>query len=238
MKNYIVTFEGIDCSGKGEQSKRLLAYFKKLNQPAILTREPGGTPYGEALRAMIKHPEIAIGSIIKAFAGHEDFPKDIDISEGFYRSDYCELLMFLAARAEFVAKSIKPSLARGEIDIIDRFYDSTRAYQGGGRFLGNPTVVAMINKLNKFVLQGLKPAITFFLDITVDEMIARRNRAAQKDAYFEKTCDRNFFDRARCEYFKIAKEEPDRFVIIDGNRDIEEIHLEIIKKIATISGED
>src|SRR3990167_6984659 len=227
-KGCLITFEGIECSGKGEQSSRLFAYLKQLGIPVILTREPGGTIYGEALRAILKYPELALGSLIRASADHEYFPQNIDVASQFYRSAYCELFMFLAARAE---------LARGKVIIVDRFFDSTRAYQGGGRFFSQPEMIDTISQLNKVALQGVKPDLTFFLDITVEEMIKRRGKITDKDAHFEKTCNREFFERTRNEYLNIADDEPNRFMIINGAKSIEFIHQEIIRLITVLIGE-
>lgn len=237
MKGRLFTFEGIECSGKGEQSSRLLAYFEKLKQPVSLLREPGGTIYGEVLRAILKHPELAVKGITDIFHGHGDFPNSIDVSMGFSRSPYCELFMFLASRAEFIDKKVKPALEAGEIVITDRLHYSTRAYQGGGRFFSDPKMITTINALNEIALQEILPDLIFFLDISIEEMIRRRHKEAGKDAFFEKTCDRGFFERVRKEYLNIALDEPDRFIIIDGIKSIEEIHMQIISRVKSLQGE-
>lgn len=237
MRGKLFTLEGIECSGKGEQSKRLLAYFQENNQPAILLREPGGTVYGEALRAILKHPQLAIAGINLALKGHEDFPQLIDLDGDFSRSPYCELFMFLANRAEFIDKKVKPALDSEQIVITDRLHYSTRAYQGGGRFYHDPKIIDNINRLNAIALQGILPDLVFFLDISVEEMIKRRNKESGKDAFFEKTCDQAFFQRTRQEYLNVASDEPERFIIIDGSKSIEEINQEIINQVKIIMGD-
>lgn len=231
MSSLLITIEGIECSGKGAQTRRLLTYFQTLNQPAILLREPGGTVYGEALRALLKHPQLAITGINQALAGHEDFPEPIDVSGDFSRSPYCELLMFVANRVEFIDKKVQPALAAGKTVITDRLHYSTRAYQGGGRFHHHSKMIAKINWLNDIAMQGIKPNIVFLLDITVEEMLRRQQQNKDKDAFFEKTCNRDFFERTRTEYLNIAQEEPNRFVVIDGTRSIDDIHEEIIELV-------
>jgi len=227
MNGKIITLEGIECSGKGEQSKRLLTYFQQLGQPVVLTREPGGSVYSEALRTIIKHPQQAINGLAEVFNGHEDFPQTMATIDYFSRSGYCELFMFLAARAELVSKLIKPGLLKGQIIIIDRSLDSTRAYQGGGRFNSDPQIIATINLLNEIALQGVKPDLTIFLDIAIETMIARRIKSKTKDAHFEETCDREFFARTRNEYLSIARDEPKRFRVIDGEQTIDQVWTDI-----------
>lgn len=231
MTGHLITFEGIECSGKGEQSKKLLAYLKQLGQPAILLREPGGTVYGEALRALLKHPQLAIAGINMALKHHEDFPQLIDLDGDFSRSPYCELFMFLANRSEFIDKKVKSALETGQIVITDRLHYSTRAYQGGGRFYHDPEMIKNINQLNGIALQGILPDLVFLLDISVEEMIKRRNKEVGKDAFFETTCDREFFARTRQEYLSVALEEPGRFVIIDGTKSIDTIHQEVVRLV-------
>lgn len=227
----LITFEGIECSGKGKQTTKLIAFLKAINREAVLLREPGGTVYGELLRAVIKHPQLATKAINEVFYGHEDFPQPIDITNGFDRSPYCELFMFLANRAEFIDKKIKPALVSGQIVITDRLHYSTRAYQGGGRFHSEPEMIKTINHLNAVALQGILPDLVILLDISVEEMIKRRTQEADKDAFFEKTCDQDFFNRTRNEYLKIAEEEANRFVIIDGSQDMDNIHQEIVQLV-------
>ncbi|NCN07218.1 dTMP kinase [Candidatus Falkowbacteria bacterium] len=234
MSGLLITFEGIECSGKGKQATKLLAFLKAINREAIILREPGGTVYGEILRTVIKHPQLATKAINEVFNGHEDFPQPIDIANGFARSPYCELFMFLANRAEFIDKRVKPALASGQIVITDRLHYSTRAYQGGGRFHSEPEMIKTINHLNAIALQGILPDLVILLDISIEEMIKRRTQESDKDAFFEKTCDQDFFNRTRNEYLKIAEEEASRFRIIDGTRSILDIHHTIISSVAKI----
>lgn len=231
MQGKIFTLEAIECGGKDVQSEKLFKFFKKLHKEVILVREPGGTPYGETLRAVLKHPKIAIRAINEAFTGHEDFPQGLDLSEGFeHRSPLSELFMFAAARAEFVEKIIKPARAKGKIIIVNRFYDSTTAYQGGGRFNHDPAMLNAIDCINMIATGGIVPDATLFLDISIEEMMKRRAKQTDKDAHFENTCDEKFYERVREGYLRIAKEEK-RFVPINGEQEIEMVFRDIIRQL-------
>jgi dTMP kinase len=236
MEGKLIIFEGIECSGKGVQTIMLLKYLQDLGKKVILVREPGGTLYGEALRGLIKHPKMAIQAINGAFIGHEDFPQTLDLSAGFdNRSPYCELFMFAAARAEFFDKVVKPALKDGKIVISDRGPNSTTAYQGGGRFNHDPIMIQAIYEINHIATQGITPYLTLLLDISIEEMIKRRKRESEKDAHFEKTCDRAFFERVRTEYHNIAKEDID-LEIIDGEMDVESVFEAIKKEVNKLIG--
>jgi dTMP kinase len=218
------------------QSKKLLEYFNADGaKRAILVREPGGTNYGEALRALIKHPEKTIRLIASGFSGHEDFPQELDLGDDFSRSPYCELFMFAAARAEFVDKIVLPALHDGLIVICDRFYDSTTAYQGGGQFHHDELMLQVIGDINQIAARSKTPNLTIFIDISVDTMIGRRQKVQDKDAHFEITCDRDFFERTRDAYQRIAIREPNRFKTVDGHQTIEQVWQDILKLTQTIT---
>ena len=244
----LITFEGIDCSGKGVQSKRLLEYLKSLGKDAILIREPGGTVYGEALRAMLKHPEMAISGVFQACKGHEDFPnlptQNTDLRQ---RSSFCELLMFLAARADFVDQIIKPALEAGKIVIADRFIDSTLAYQCGGRFYFDQAITDFVWDTHQIILQGVYPDITFLLDISIQEMLKRRAKNQKQDAHFEKTCDEDFFERVAIEYRAIREatenivthhptgydaKKARQYIVLNGEKGVEEIATAISQQVS------
>jgi dTMP kinase len=239
IQGIFLSFEGIECSGKGEQTKRLLEYLHQNgNRKVRLVREPGGTLYGEALRALLKHPELAFGGIANILAGHEDFPSELNFPNNYQRSSVCELFMFAAARAEFVDKIIAPALKAGEIIIADRFYDSTQAYQGGGRFHSSLSVISTIKQVNTMATQGIAPNLTILIDISVEEMLKRRRAKPDKDAHFEKTCDVEFFNRVRNEYLQIAREEPDRVMVVNGEQFIEDVWQDVlvhVQKVITIN---
>ncbi len=149
-----ITFEGGEGSGKSVQSRAL---YKRLSQsatPALLTYEPGGTPYGNKIGRWLKWAEV----------------KDI--------SPLTELLLFNASRAQLVGEVIRPNLKNGMVVICDRYADSTTAYQSYGRGLG----LEMVESVNNTATQGLKPDLTVLLDIPVEEGLARK-RVKKQDRF-------------------------------------------------------
>ena len=146
MTSFIV-FEGIDGSGKSTQAKALLRRLRRRNIPALLTREPGGTPLGELLRRWLK--------------GRPDL------------SPMAELTLFIAARAQLVEKVIKPALRSGATVLSDRYTASTVAYQGHGRGLD----LELIRNLNLAATGGLTPDLTILFDLPPEESLARRGDA-------------------------------------------------------------
>lgn len=149
-----ITFEGGEGSGKSGQAKALYQRLKKSATPAILTREPGGTPFGKKLGRWLK------------------WSQDADISP------LVELMLFNASRAQLVAEVIKPSLNRGMVVISDRYADSTTVYQGYGRGLD----LEMVKATNNTATQGLKPNLTILLDIPAEEGLARK-KGREKDRF-------------------------------------------------------
>jgi len=150
-----ITFEGGEGGGKSVQAKALLRKLSDLAVPALLTHEPGGTPFGEKLGRWLK------------------WAQDTEISP------LTELMLFNACRAQLVAEVIKPNLKSGKVVICDRYADSTTVYQGYGRGLE----LAMVKATNKAATQGLKPDLTVLLDIAVEKGFARK--LARKQDRFE-----------------------------------------------------
>jgi len=233
---HLISFEGIECCGKGTQIKLLMEVLKNQCIKAIVEREPGGTEYGEAIRAMLKHPQLALPAIREITRNHGDAAQAMtDVKPDYSRTPECELFLFLASRAEFTEKVIKPALRNGYHVIADRLYDSTRAYQGGGRFYNAATERDLINRCNLAAMRGYRPTKTIFLDISVETMhfrLAKEN--ADKIAVFEEE-DRAFFERVRDVYYDISREE-DRIVVIDGERSIEEVFKDVIGCLRPILG--
>lgn len=225
----LITFEGIECSGKGTQITKLLEHLVKQRIPIFATHEPGGTPYGEAIRGLLKHPEMALAGFQETFIDHSDFPnleywQNISID----RTPWTEIFMFLAARAEFIDKIISPKITEGINVISDRLHDSTRAYQGGGRFFSKPKIIEAINRNNILAMQNLQPDLTFLLDIPIEVMLERmKHENDEKNSYFEKQCDNCFFERVRQEYLSIQADEPQRMILIDATRSKEEVFADI-----------
>ncbi|KFZ21266.1 Thymidylate kinase [Thermotoga neapolitana LA10] len=158
----------------------------------ILRREPGGTKIGEKIREILMKEEMT--------------PK-------------AELLLFLASR-NLLVEDIKHYLFRGYFVVLDRYVDSSVAYQGFGRGLGKEVV----EKLNAFATDGLIPDVTFYIDIDVETALRRKGELNR----FEK---REFLERVRKGYLLLAEEHPERIVILDGNRTVEEIHRMVVEEI-------
>ena len=204
MKGQFITFEGIDGSGKSTQL-RMLAYELQTRGIDVLTTcEPGGTPLGRALR--------------EAF---------LETWEPV--TPMAELLAFAADRAQHVEHLIKPAIEAGKVVISDRYADATYAYQGAGRGFSEDKVQQVI----ALATGGLKPDLTLFFDITVDEAV--RRMAARQEAHTKKNRmdveTEEFYSRVRDAYLGIAKREPERFRVIDAQRSADAIHAEVMELI-------
>lgn len=189
-----ITFEGPEGSGKTSQIPALADYLRAAGYEVVVTREPGGTPVSDQIRDVLMSLEnVAI------------VPRT-------------EILLFLAARAQHVEDLIRPSLAAGKIVLCDRFGDSTLAYQG----FGHQTDITILRQLLNFATGGLTPDLTLLLDVPVREGFERKwNNASEwnrLDAYAEA-----FHERVRQGYLSLAKEEPDRWIIIDASQSKSEV---------------
>ena len=201
-----ITFEGIDYSGKSTQAKLLYEHLKSKKIKTILLREPGGTQISEKIREIILNKD------------HLEM------------TPVTEFLLFSAARAQLVNEIILPYLKKKYVVICDRYYDSSSAYQG----YGGKMDINSINRVNQFVTGGLKPDITFLIDLAPKP-------AFQRQEVIKKSKDRmenknlSFFNRVYKGYKTIAAQNKKRFVVIDGKKSIDEIHEIVIKKIKFIT---
>jgi dTMP kinase len=171
-----ITFEGGEGSGKGVQAKELYRRLFQLAIPALLTHEPGGTPFGKKLGRWLKW------------------------AQGTDISPLTELMLFNASRAQLVADVIQPNLKSGKVVISDRYADSTTAYQGYGRGLD----LDMVKATNKAATQGLKPDLTILLDIPAEEGLGRkraksRDRFEQETLAFHRRVRKGYLELARAE---------------------------------------
>jgi dTMP kinase len=199
-----ITFEGIDGSGKSSLIELLAQKLKSLGQTVELTREPGGSDLGRELRAILLR------------------------TDGDHPCPEAELLIYEADRAQHVSKKIKPWLARGAWVLSDRFSDSSLAFQGAGRKIP----VEKIKWLNQFATGDTKPDLTVLLDCDVSISHARRQKreAAQLVAADRFEQEKEDFHRAvREEYLRIAKAEPDRFLVLDATGSPSELLEELLK---------
>jgi dTMP kinase len=185
-----ITLEGIEGSGKSTLAKALHARLTALGRDTVLTREPGGTPLAEQIRALVLTP------------GTEPV------------SPVSETLLMFAARALHIDNLIRPALARGAVVICDRFTDATRCYQGAGRGVACNFIEAMALEVHA----GLNPQVTFLLDLPPAVGRQRSQRRGGLLDRFEAEHDA-FFTRVRAAYLALAAAEPQRFVVLDAGRD-------------------
>ncbi len=193
-----ITFEGPDGSGKTTQARLLAEHLRRRGYTVVLTREPGGTPIGDQIRAILHDPR---NTAMDARA---------------------EILLFSASRAQHVARLIRPALARGEIVISDRYADSTLAYQGYGRGLD----LERLREITAFATGGLKPSLTLYLDIAPQDGLRRRRLGGGEWTRLDAEA-LEFHERVRAGYEALARLEPERWVRVDAARPVEEIQEEI-----------
>ena len=182
-----ITFEGGEGAGKSTQARRLAERLKGLGHEVVLTREPGGSPGAEALRALLVEGEPDRWSPLS------------------------ETLLMYAARADHLERTIRPALAAGAWVICDRFLDSTRAYQGAGG--GAP--VSLIDGLERAVVGAERPNLTLVFDLPVEAGLARAGARAGGEARFERKGS-EFHQRLRNAFLELARREPDRCVVVDA----------------------
>tara|TARA_Y100000310_G_C20485554_1_gene716692 strand:+ start:135 stop:842 length:708 start_codon:yes stop_codon:yes gene_type:complete len=217
-RGVLITFEGIDYSGKSTQSSLLKEYIRQKGLPVLSTREPGGTPIGEALRKILKSPKDEFHEISK--------PSVLNNNS----SNEAETLMYLTSRVELIKQIIEPNIRKGINIVLDRFMDSTIAYQGWGKFKGDPKKIEFIDAAHRFILAELFPDLTFLIDIDYEEMCRRKAKEEGRppEEYFE-SLEKEFFVRARKGFLWMAEREPARFIVIDGTQPEEVIFEQYIK---------
>ena len=187
MPGLFVTFEGGEGSGKSTQVARLAARMRSLGVDPLVTREPGGTPLAEGLRALLLNPDGAPVPLAEAF-------------------------LMEAARAQLVAGVIRPALDAGRVVLCDRYDDSTLAYQGAGRGLD----AAMLAGWNRAATGGLRPALTLLFDVTPELGLSRRQQAPGATNRLDHE-SAEFHARVRERFLELARMEPQRFVVLDGS---------------------
>jgi dTMP kinase len=186
-----ITFEGIDGCGKTTQLRLLAEFLRAEGRDVVETVEPGGTEIGRLIRKILLDP-----------ASKEITPR-------------AELLLYFASRAQNVEQIIRPALERGATVLCDRFTDSTRCYQGCGRGLDGQ----MILDLDQIACAGLQPDLTILIDIDVATSQERARRRNERTATNETRLDDEsnaFHDRVRKGYHALAKQHPERFLVING----------------------
>jgi dTMP kinase len=186
---FFITFEGVEGSGKSTQIRLLRERFAQRGQQVLVTREPGGCPIADAIRAILLDP-----------GNHGLVPR-------------AELLLYAAARAQHIDEIVRPALAAGRVVLCDRFADATTAYQGGGRGLDG----ALVAQLNTVATAGLVPDLTLLLDVPVEIGLARaKSRGLVEDRFERDTIA--FHLRVREAYLERAALAPARYRVIAASR--------------------
>lgn len=199
MKGRFITVEGGEGAGKTTLAAFMRDVLEQAGYPVVLTREPGGTSLGEELRGLL--------------LSHR--------SDGMTLA--AETLLMFAARAEHIAKVIRPALAAGSWVLCDRFTDATYAYQGGGRGLP-PERIAV---LEEWVQEDLRPDWSVLLDLPVVAGLARARQRSAADRFEQE--DRAFFERVRATYVNRALQNPDRYQVVNADRPVEAVQADVHK---------
>lgn len=191
---YFITFEGAEGSGKSTQIRFAVRLLKRKGYPVVLLREPGGTAAGEAVRKIL-------------------------LDRKLHRMKVeTELLLYLAARAELVRQKIEPALRQGKVVVLDRYEDSTLAYQG----FGGGLPLRVIRSLSRFTRGHFVPQLTFLLDVGSREGLrrsGRRDRVEQKPV--------SFHERVRKGFLQLARREPRRFVVLSSREPIARVRKKV-----------
>ena len=199
----LISFEGIDGAGKSTQIKMLADNFKARGKSVIVVREPGGTTLGEKIRALLLENKNGMG--IEA-----------------------ELLLFAASRSELIRQVVLPALDNNQVVIMDRFFDSTTAYQGYGRGVDIDT----IERINDFATGNLKPEITFLMVLNPEEMLYRKELKDGKNGQLDRmeAAGLEFFHKVSDGYLALAERHADRFYSLNAEDEPEYIHRKILQE--------
>jgi dTMP kinase len=209
-QGFFISFEGLDGSGKSTQVRKLAEWLRARGEQVVITRQPGGTPFGDRIRTLL-----------------------LD-SRGAALAPHAELGLMFSDRAQCIAEVIQPAMEGGSIVVCDRFTDSTEAYQGAGRDLGSDTVLA----LHRLLCGSTAPDLTLLLLPDFDLSLSRARRrnarvaaATGEDENRFETLDTPFFKRVYDQYRRIAQREPVRVVAIESDADVDEVHRRIVSTV-------
>jgi dTMP kinase len=210
--SHFITLEGSEGSGKSTQFRLLQEYLVERGVRVLATREPGGTPIGEQVRAVLH---------------------DVANSAMQPRT---EVLLYSAARAQLVSEVIRPALAAGMVVLCDRYLESTLAYQGYGRGLD----LNALTTLNHFATEGLRSDLVIYLDLPVEVGLRRKHLDHARGQGELTRMDRQaleFYERVRAGYLAMAAEEPERWCVLDAEQPIEALQVKIRQRVeALLSG--
>lgn len=192
MPGFFISFEGIEGSGKSTQARLLADYLRKRGFDVVISREPGGTEIGERIREILLDPNCR------------------------KMAAWTELFLYLASRHQHMREKVLPALREGKVVILDRFGDSSLAYQGYGRGLGEKPVA----RLNKLATGGRKPDLTILVDLPVSTGQGRKT-AVEFDRLEQE--ELNFHERVRAAYLRLARRVPGRIKVVAGDRPAAEV---------------
>lgn len=205
MTGRFITIEGIEGVGKTTNIAFVQALLEQAGKQVVLTREPGGTRLGESIRELLLSPD---------FTGMDTT---------------CELALMFAARAEHLARVIRPALEAGQWVLCDRFTDATYAYQGGGRGIDNEVIAGF----ESLVQGALRPDLTLLLDVPVEVGLARASDRSAPDRFEQEKVD--FFERVRQVYLDRAAAEPARYRVVDTGQPLAVVQQQIEAVFRTLA---
>ena len=208
-RGYFITFEGPEGAGKSSQIQLLGSALTAAGYEVVVTREPGGTPLAEAIRNVVK--------------GHQGAEAVHPVTE---------LLLMEAARSQHVSCVIRPALEAGKVVLCDRFYDSTTAYQGGGRGLDMDTII----RLKSLASLGTDPDLTILLDLAPERGFERTGRRAETQGEYDRfeLEKLDFHRRVRSVFLELARRDPRRMKVVDADREPAAIHRDIKEAVDEI----
>lgn len=212
-RGLFVTFEGLDGSGKSTQMRMLAGALRTRGETVIETVEPGGTRAGSGIRAILLDP------------ANQNL------------GEMAELLLYFAARAQNVDEILEPALQAGQTVVCDRWTDSTLAYQGYGRGLGEEVVLA----LDRIACRGRRPDLTIWVDIDVETALRRAASRNLESGNAETRMDEQgpeFYARVAAGYHALADREPERVKRVDGSGTVEEVFQRVWAAFQTYRGRD
>jgi len=211
LTGLLITMEGVEGSGKSTQIERLAARLRRAGVPVAVSKEPGGTVLGRAIRALLLEPHPS---------GETWAPK-------------AELMLFYADRAQHVATFVGPMLEQGKVVLLDRFDDSTRAYQGAQGISD-----AVLDRMAEVVLGRLRPTLTLILDLDPAESLVRVQARNNADEGFRETRfddeQLEFHRRVRSRFLIIAQKEPQRVVVVSARESADKVEEAVWTKVAPL----
>lgn len=201
MKGLFISMEGSDGSGKSTQLKKMEEYLKEMGKEVLVTREPGGTPIAEKIRTLLLDPN------------------------NMAMTPWTEMFLYASARAQHLEERILPALAEGKIVICDRFVDSSIAYQGYGRELGE-----VVKEVNQIATRGVMPDVTFFLDLSPETGMKRKKKEEGHELDRLELQENAFHKKVYDGYIAQCENEKDRIHRISAEGSAEEV-FEKIKEV-------